>query len=176
MIYLNYNNFKNSINNGLAGEKRFDRVAENKGYSVIEANPRDNMIRKIDRYVIDNEGILKSVDVKIMKRTSRSDAEAQDEWVWIEFNNVNGNDGWLYGESDYIAFERKTNFTLINRLELVDIAERLVDLDNLVTSSKMAKYKGYKRYRRFDLIAMVELDKIISLTDDYEIWDKGEIE
>lgn len=169
---MNYHNFKESINNGLAGEKRFDKVAETKGYSIIEANNRDNMIRKIDRYVIDEDGILKSVDVKIMKRKSRSDAKAQDEWVWIEFNNINGNDGWLYGESDYIAFERENNFTLINRLELVDIAEKLVDLDSLVTSSKLAKYKGYQRYGRFDLIAMVELDKIISLTKDYKIWYK----
>ena len=98
------------------------------------------MIRKIDRYVIDENGILKSVDVKIMKKTSRSDASAQDKWIWVEFNNVNGNDGWLYGEADYIAFERQNNFTLVNRKELVKIAEELVDLKNTVSSSKLAKY------------------------------------
>lgn len=170
---MSFNKYKESINNGLAGEKRFDELAEKRGCLIIEANRRDNMIRKIDRYVIDEEGILKSVDVKTMKRTSRSDANAQDKWIWIEFNNVNGNDGWLYGEADYIAFERKNNFTLINRLDLVKIAEELVDLDDLVSSSKLAKYKGYKRYGRNDLISMMELDEIIKRANDVEIWYKG---
>lgn len=138
----------------------------------MEASKRDNMIRKIDRYVIDENGILKSVDVKIMKRTSRSDASAQDKWIWVEFNNVNGNDGWLYGEADYIAFERKNNFTLVNRKELVKIAEELVDLEARVSSSKLARYKAYRRYGRSDLIAMMELDKIISMAKDFEIWYK----
>jgi hypothetical protein len=107
-----------------------------------------------------------------MKRTSRSDANAQDTWIWVEFNNVNGNDGWLYGEADYIAFERRNNFTLVNRLDLVKIAEELVDLDARVSSSKLAKYKSYRRYGRSDLIAMMELDKIIEMAEDYEIWYK----
>jgi hypothetical protein len=169
---MTFNKYKKSIDNGTAGEKRFDSLAEKRGCAVIEASKRDNMIRKIDRYIVDENGLMKSVDVKIMKRTSRSDANAQDTWIWVEFNNVNGNDGWLYGEADYIAFERRNNFTLVNRLDLVKIAEELVDLDARVSSSKLAKYKSYRRYGRSDLIAMMELDKIIEMAEDYEIWYK----
>ena len=86
---MTFNKYKKSIDNGMAGEKRFDILAQKRGCAVIEASKRDNMIRKIDRYVIDENGILKSVDVKIMKRTSRSDVNAQDTWIWVEFNNVN---------------------------------------------------------------------------------------
>ena len=93
--------------------------------------------------------------------------------IWVEFNNVNGNDGWLYGEADYIAFERQNNFTLVNRKELVKIAEELVDLKNTVSSSKLAKYKAYRRYGRSDLISMMELDKIIEMAEDCEIWYKN---
>ncbi len=170
---MTFNKYKKSVDNGLAGEKRFDKIAEARGCAVMEASKRDNMIRKIDRYVIDENGILKSVDVKIMKRTSRSDTSAQDKWIWVEFNNVNGNDGWLYGEADYIAFERQNNFTLVNRKELVKIAEELVDLKNTVSSSKLAKYKAYRRYGRSDLISMMELDKIIEMAEDCEIWYKN---
>ena len=169
---MTFNKYKKSIDNGMAAEKRFDILAQKRGCAVIEASKRDNMIRKIDRYVVDEKGILKSVDVKTMKRTSRSDVDAQDIWIWIEFNNINGNDGWLYGEADYIAFERSNNFTLVNRLDLVKIAEELVDLDARVSSSKLAKYKAYRRYGRSDLIAMMELDIIIEMAEDYEIWYK----
>ena len=84
---MTFNKYKKSVDKGLAGEKRFDKIAEARGCAVMEASKRDNMIRKIDRYVIDENGILKSVDVKIMKKTSRSDASAQDKWIWVEFNN-----------------------------------------------------------------------------------------
>ena len=139
---MSFNKYKESINNGLAGEKRFDELAEKRGCLIIEANRRDNMIRKIDRYVIDEEGILKSVDVKTMKRTSRSDANAQDKWIWIEFNNVNGNDGWLYGEADYIAFERKKDPG--EKFPWSYLANKKIAIWHKIKENKLKKYRNKK--------------------------------
>ena len=92
------------IQTGLGAEQLFDQIAELKSLEIKNAKRRDNMQKHIDKYVTDETGTW-SVDIKARKKTSRSNSQAQDDWTWIEFQNVRGNAGWLYGEADNIAFE-----------------------------------------------------------------------
>lgn len=112
-----------------------------------------------------------SVDVKARKRINRSDDSAQDELVWLEFKNVQGRVGWLYGKADWIAFERVLDFILVKRADLAELGEKLCDLETRVGSGSEALYKGYQRKGRHDLLSIVKMSDILKLP--HQVWAKG---
>ena len=144
------------VQSGIGAEQIFDQIAESKNLEVKNARRRENIHKHIDKYVTsENDKRVEtwSVDIKARKKTSRSDSNAQDEWIWIEFQNVRGNLGWLYGEADNIAFETQDGFVIVDR------------------KSFLAKYKTYQRAGRNDLLTMVELSKIIENCNHF-VWQK----
>ena len=140
---------------GMGIEQLFKETAEKHDFAVRTASPHENMYRHIDFFITTPEGKRFSVDVKGMKKLNRSDDSPQDEWLFLEFKNVRGDNGWLYGKADFIAFEMKDKFTFINRKLLVEIAEELVDMNAKVFRSSEAKYKTYTRNNRNDLVSMI---------------------
>ena len=162
------------IESGLGAEQIFDQIAESKNLEVKNARRRENIHKHIDKYVTgENDKRVEtwSVDIKARKKTSRSDSDAQDEWIWIEFQNVRGNLGWLYGEADNIAFETQDSFVIVDRKSLIDYVENAVDMGKPVRKSFLAKYKTYQRAGRNDLLTMVELSKIIENCKHF-VWQK----
>ena len=158
------------IQSGLGAEQIFDQIAESKNLEVKNARRRENIHKHIDKYIT-QESETWSVDIKARKKTSRSDSSAQDEWIWIEFQNVRGNKGWLYGEADNIAFETQDSFVIVDRKSLIDYVENAVDMAKPVRKSYLAKYKTYQRAGRNDLLTMVELSKIIENCKHF-VWQK----
>ena len=158
------------IQSGLGAEQIFDQIAESKNLEVKNARRRENIHKHIDKYVT-QESKTWSVDIKARKKTSRSDSDAQDEWIWIEFQNVRGNLGWLYGEADNIAFETQDSFVIVDRKSLIDYVENAVDMAKPVRKSYPAKYNTYQRAGRNDLLTMVELSKIIENCNHF-VWQK----
>ena len=130
----------------------------------------ENMQKHIDKYVTEN-GETWSVDIKARKKTSRSNSQAQDDWIWIEFQNVRGNAGWLYGEADRIAFETQDDFIVVDRSSLIDYVEDVVDMGKSVKYSSQAQYKTYRRAGRNDLLTMVELSEIKKNCKHF-VWEK----
>ena len=114
------------------------------------------------------------IDVKSMKKISRTDLEPQDEWVWLEVHGVGEkNEGWLYGgKADFIVFETKSSFVFILRTDLIKVVEERVDRspESLVKKAGLARYKLYSRPNRHDLITLVEY----SVLKPYikETWNK----
>ena len=147
------------IQTGLGAEQLFDQIAESKSLEIKNAKRRENMQKHIDKYVTEN-GKTWSVDIKARKKTSRSNSQAQDDWIWIEFQNVRGNAGWLYGDADRIAFETQDDFIIVDRNSLIDYVENVVDMGKSVKFSSQAQYKTYRRAGRNDLLTMVELSEI----------------
>lgn len=158
------------LQTGLGAEQLFDQIAESKSLEIKNAKRRDNIQKHIDKYVTDDVGTW-SVDIKARKKTRRSDDNAQDDWIWIEFQNVRGNTGWLYGEADYIAFETQDNFVIVKKDSLIKYVEGAVDMGKSVKYSGEAKYKTYRRAGRNDLLTMVELSEIKN-NCEYSIWEK----
>ena len=158
------------LQTGLGAEQLFDQIAESKSLEIKNAKRRENMRKHIDKYVTDDVGTW-SVDIKARKKTRRSDDNAQDDWIWIEFQNVRGNTGWLYGEADYIAFETQDNFVIVKKDSLIKYVEGAVDMGKSVKYSGEAKYKTYRRAGRNDLLTMVELSEIKN-NCEYSIWEK----
>ena len=113
---------------------------------------------------------LGKIDVKARKRINRSDDSAQDDLVWLEFKNVQGKVGWLYGKADIIAFERCKDFVLVSRELLAELGEKLCDLEDLVDRGSDALYKGYTRRGRHDLLSIIKMSDILEI--EHEIWEK----
>ena len=90
----------------------------------------------------------------------------------VELRNVHGDTGWLYGRADCIAFHHPTSFTVVRRLDLVDLVEGLmaehgVKEQSYVTDKREwavlgnghPKHQVYRRvgpgYHRDDRVVMV---------------------
>ena len=102
---------KDCLNLGDRAEVIFKKIARSKGWDVKEATERQNIDEHWD-YLIKKDSKSFKVDVKAMKRISRSNQDVQDSWFWVEFHGVRSYDrGWLYdGKADLIAVERKIHF------------------------------------------------------------------
>ncbi len=85
------------------------------------------------------------VDVKSLKDKTT---------IWIEFKNVQGKQGWLYGDCTHFAFERPKGFILVKRDDLIALCDKLVDKTITVDNAKDSLYKLYSRTKwgRHDLL------------------------
>ena len=160
---------------GRRAEVCFKGLAERRGYTVIQTSAASNIREHIDFILVrDNEPDKTAVDVKARKKVSRYSDEYDDENVWIEFNNVRGNPGWLYGKADKIAFERAFDFVLVDRESLKEYCEATVS-PVIVKSRAEAIYKSFQRNGRKDVISRVPMKDILhpySFTVGTEIWKK----
>lgn len=90
--------------------------------------------------------------------------------VWIEFRNVRGEVGWLFGKANWIAFETADSFLIIDRHDLYQLVRRVVDREAKVESAREAKYKTYTRKDHPDQIAQVRMDDLRKIRK--EEWSK----
>lgn len=93
-----------------------------------------------------------NVDVKGLKKRNRSDEEVNEHEHWLEIKNVNGKNGWVYGETHFFAFELKNYFIVVDKEDLQQFIK-----DNIKKEivSKPTLYKLYRRKDRKDLITLV---------------------
>ena len=152
---------------GEYAENSFGKLLSLKG--KIRPATKAEQFRHID-FVLDDNGKLIKYDVKAQKRLSRQDDEVNNDLIWVEFLSVTGNPGWLYGEANYIVFERAKDFVIVDRNKLREMCEIKCDLALMVTSSQNALYKGYRRFMRKDLISIVLMTDILPIA--HEIWQK----
>lgn len=144
-----------SFKQGLLAEKSFQDAMEIKSIQVINSSEKDDIKNHIDGYFI-YDGKKYSYDVKSLKKINRSDDKFDLNKIWIEFQNVNGDIGWLYGEADYICFEYENEFLCVNRKMLVQFCEMEVDMSNVYEEKYPYKLYSRSRYGRNDLTTIIE--------------------
>ena len=155
-----------SFTEGYQAETSFRKLAESKGYAVSVASSKQNIKEHWDLEIQTAEDCYK-VDVKAAKRNHRRDTNVQNQFLWVEFRNVRGECGWLYGKADLIAFEIDNEFWLVKRTALVDLANKLVDNSQLVTNANEALYRIYTRHGRHDQISKIKTTDLNPI-----IWQK----
>lgn len=134
---------------GQNAEDRFVKVSKQNGLYTEKSSKSADMFAHYDYFLLPNSstplflGI--KVEVKSAKRMKRSDNNVNYDILYVEFRNVNGELGWLYGEADYVAFEQSNGFLMIKRKNLVDIAENRV---KMTFTNRPTLYKSYKRFDR----------------------------
>ena len=103
-----------------------------------------------------------NIDVKASKKRSRMDSDSNSNYVWIEFKNVRGDNGWLYGKADYIVFhnQKEDQFYAVDRKELIKLCEKICD-DTKVTNPKEALHHKYTREGRKDVLSLLYFDDIL---------------
>lgn len=104
------------------------------------------------------------IDVKSMKKINRNDTVFNENFHWVELKNVRGDDGWLYGDSDLIAFEIEEYFILVGTLRLKKFIEKKVK-DKEITNTKTL-YTKYQRKGREDVIVLAKTIDLIILSYD----------
>jgi hypothetical protein len=144
---------------GRRAEELFVATAHSRGWTVTPA-PKEADIHEHWDFEIRKDGYARKVEVKAMKREKRNDENLNPEWVWIEFRNVRGEVGWLFGKANWIAFETVDSFLIIDRHDLYQHVRRVVDRDAKVESARDAKYKTYTRKGRPDQITQIRLDDL----------------
>ena len=145
------------LERGDQSESLFKILAIRHNWNIIEATERENIDDHWDYRIIKGTERYR-VEVKSMKKLSRSDNAVQDTWTWIELHGVRENDGgWLFaGKSDIIAFEKNDSFILVKRVDLIRVISSIVDFGLSVHDSAEAQYKVYQRKDRFDKISLIE--------------------
>ena len=84
--------------------------------------------------------------------------------IWVEFKNVNGDHGWLFGEATSIAFDMPelAAFVVVDREQLKEYCRDNVDFTALVTKQEAYK-RCYQRKDREDLITYLVLEDLKQL-------------
>lgn len=145
---------------GENAESSFFETAKKYEYEIWRSSEAEE-IRHIDFHIKTTNGLKFSVDVKSMKKTKRSDSTVNNDFLWVEFKNVLGFKGWLYGDADFIAFERENDFLIVNRKSLARLCEKLVDLTRLNEDAKIPLYTAYQRKGRKDLLSLIKVTDIL---------------
>ena len=142
----------NSKKIGDTAEKKFEKICRTKNYEIMKANKEQN-IREHWDYKVTGPNHQRLVDVKAAKKITRTDKAPSYDWTWIEIRNVRGDEGWIKGKADLIAFEQKDGFIVVERELLKDWCKENIDLKKYVFSPKDAKYNLYtrKKYGKKDI-------------------------
>lgn len=104
------------------------------------------------------------IDVKGPKKISRSDTSNNNELIWVEFVNVRGEKGWLYGKNDLIAFYQTKDkaFYVVRTKDLAELCEKICD-NKRVLYAQEALYHKYTRFGRKDILSMIKFEDLLKL-------------
>jgi hypothetical protein len=169
------------MNREKAYTKMFREKIEARGWIYKKSTRDEDMYDHVDCHVsvIDNGRIVRQlkVELKGKKYTSRgNEGNPQEECQYIEFMNVRGDKGWLFGEAHYIAIEGDKKFYFIERTDLIKFSEELFkvnlnqsiekieeDLSMHIWSSRPTIHKIYRRQGRQDLVTQISIEEVKSL-------------
>lgn len=175
-----FDKYKNEKKVGDSAERKFVRICRSKGHDVKKAKKFEDIDKHWDYEVTNNKtGEKFLVDVKALKKISRSDSNSSSNKTWVEFQNVNGKSGWLKGKADFIAFEQDDHFLLVKRSDLYKWAKNKIEKDSrgkyvFANNPRDALYRLYRRQNRpaeiSSLISINDLKKDLSLGKNYSLF------
>ena len=117
----------------------------NCGGGTSGATLEDDMKKHIDvLWDSPKKGILK-IDVKSVKQNRTNDHTPDDTINWLEIQNTLGENGWLKGEADYIAFKTFTDVIFVKRQKLLDWTLKMIEGKEIVHETPTDYYIPYNR-------------------------------
>jgi len=162
MYVNNYDSTEQCALRGQSAEVLFERwLRNNRDYRKATL---EEQYKHIDFVIRSIHGDEITIDVKAPKKINRNDKSTSEDILWVEFVNVRGDKGWLYGDNDFIAFyiQKEGIFYVIETSKLASLCESLCN-QGYTNSSKDALYKKYTRAGRKDVISMIKFDDIKTL-------------
>jgi hypothetical protein len=151
------------------------KVFENKTAEIIQrfvggkclpSTDDENKNDHIDLHWIYND-VDYPIDVKGPKKYNRWDSNTQfSDVVWIEGQNVNGNPGWVYGKSYYIAFWLKNGITFVRTEKLRKLYDvYLKDKKLHVGTKPNGHYELYRRQGRSDITFTMPAEDLLKIQE-----------
>lgn len=122
-----------------ASEIRFRDICLKHDLPISKSNRNEDIYEHWDFRVKNS-----LVDVKGLKKISRSDSDFNFDTTWVEIQNVRGDLGWLKGKADFIAFEQKEYYLITRRLDLLYWLRQKITNYKFVQSPKQALYRLYQ--------------------------------
>jgi hypothetical protein len=143
--------YKDSWSKGRRTEELFVLACKSIDYDAVKTPKDIDIYKHIDYYITRPDGSKTSVDVKGGNNSTL---------IWIEFKNVHGNTGWMYGEAEYIAFEMPElkGFCMIDREELLKLCKEIIQ--PVFTTKHECYLKLYQRANRKDVLSKLYLSDI----------------
>ena len=129
---------------GLSAEKKFENTCISRGLEYRPATEFENKKLHFD-FVVKHRDSYFRVDVKSMK-SKRMGGQPDPNIIFVEFRNVSGGPGWIYGSADYIAFDMISHFMMVRRDDLLKLSEKMAKNTPKVNQSGVL----HTRYSRID--------------------------
>lgn len=139
---------------GEEGEVKFVSICESKGYIVIKTDDNEDMKNHID-YILVKNGKKIGIDVKHLKDKKRA---------FIEFKNVRGDDGWIYGKADCICFIVGDKYVVVYRKDLLEYMAGKMNIKGVPCRTRPEDYYFmYGRSGRKDRYAMIPPKDLLNI-------------
>lgn len=156
--YLFHNKFKKESNQ--CEIKVGNLLIKQKGGTYTKSKVKDDIKKHVDLWWIDKNGKKIGIDVKMPKKTRRSDVEPDNERTWIEILNVVGKPGWIDGKEDLIAFVRCGDYNDVlfaNRKKLSKFIKEKIKNSKINDFNSGISYELYtrKKWGNNDLCTIV---------------------
>jgi hypothetical protein len=155
-----YGDYANHVHGAMA-ELNFKITVESLGWSW-EKTSKANDIFKHQDCKIARDDIVKEVRTVDVKSIKLEYGIPNPNNTYIEFVNVDGNPGWLFGDVEYFAFEvdeRKGAFLVIERNKLIA----------LVFGHAPTMSKFFQRPRLKDWVTTINTSLI---AEQAELWER----
>lgn len=144
-----------------------EKLKEQFGGECAKATKKEDIFAHIDFWWFKSENEKIGIDVKGLRKNKRTDKNNDDTITWIEFLNVHGKLGWLYGKSDFIAFCTLKDIIFVNTKKLREYAEAKIENKELVFDTPKEFYIPYqrKKYGRKDKTMKVPISDLYDIAD-----------
>ena len=158
--------------------KAFRQKIRDRGWIFKQSTREEDMHDHVDCHVFvkDMGRVVRHMKIELKGRKYNcraNEGKREHRCQYIEFLNVNGDKGWLFGEADYIAIEGDSKFYLIERKAMITFCEDLFgvdlkqslkniekDLSKHVWSTQPALHKLYRRRNRKDLVTQISMSDV----------------
>lgn len=152
---------KQGYNRSFASQNRFINSCLALGFETKEASIQDDVNKHIDVWITYQGKGPWGVDVKENMNVNL---------IWVEFTNVIGNKGWIYGDAKIIAIDipELCGFAIVDRLDLLEYSLNNVQ-DVFVQRRDDAYKKKYTRSGRKDVISYINLHDLRGL-ETFRVW------
>jgi len=144
----------------------FKKIAKSKG--LIPLKPNYNQFKTFTNLLLEGKNKkISKICLKSLKENGKDNS-----WVWVELKNSEGKPGWLFGSSDFIVFEMKTEFIFIDRLKLIDFVFKNVSMDKPFCKNWWeAKNKICQRKGKQDQITLLKIFDLKKINNT-NVWNK----
>lgn len=140
---------KEFYKNGIKDEEFIMKAIESSlGGTCEKATKKEDIEKHIDFWWESPKKGRIGIDGKGRKKVNRKDNKYSDDIQWIEMYNVNGKKGWVYGESEYIAFRTSVNIIFVKTETLKIYGEKIIDGKDTVYGIKNKPKECYVPYCR----------------------------